>query len=179
MLIVATDQWFHLAGDGKLAGILRPSDMQCHLNASGYFNEYDKYDYPSIGQIRYKLSETNVTLLLAIIKNDTTQATRSEHENIKKYYDIVQKESLPSAFVRALSVRKDDTAIIDTLKEVYDEISSEIELTHAPHPHVQVVFRSNCTGRSIRETNKCSKLKVCAKLIDYLILDLVPSRDLT
>lgn len=34
--MLATDAGFHMAGDGKLAGILEPNDQQCHMKNSIY-----------------------------------------------------------------------------------------------------------------------------------------------
>ena len=30
-------QSFHMAGDGKLGGVVDPNDGQCHLNISGFY----------------------------------------------------------------------------------------------------------------------------------------------
>lgn len=36
LLVFATDDGFHIAGDGKLAGILTPNDGKCHLEDNMY-----------------------------------------------------------------------------------------------------------------------------------------------
>lgn len=36
LLVLATDAGFHMAGDGKLAGILEPNDEVCHMNRDLY-----------------------------------------------------------------------------------------------------------------------------------------------
>lgn len=36
LLVYATDDGFHFAGDGKLGGILTPNDGQCHLEDNMY-----------------------------------------------------------------------------------------------------------------------------------------------
>lgn len=36
LLVFATDDGFHFAGDGKLAGILTPNDGKCHLEDNMY-----------------------------------------------------------------------------------------------------------------------------------------------
>lgn len=36
LLVYATDDGFHFAGDGKLAAILTPNDGQCHLEDNMY-----------------------------------------------------------------------------------------------------------------------------------------------
>ena len=42
LLVFSTDAGFHYAGDGKLGGIVKPNDGNCHLNSKGlnfYLNE--------------------------------------------------------------------------------------------------------------------------------------------
>ena len=36
----STDAGFHYAGDGKLGGIVKPNDGNCHLNSKGLNFEY-------------------------------------------------------------------------------------------------------------------------------------------
>lgn len=36
LIVLTTDAGFHMAGDGKLAGILEPNDEQCHLSRNVY-----------------------------------------------------------------------------------------------------------------------------------------------
>ena len=36
LIVLATDDGFHMAGDGKLAGILEPNDENCHLESHLY-----------------------------------------------------------------------------------------------------------------------------------------------
>lgn len=38
ILVYASDNTFHLAGDGKLAGIYYPHDGKCHLNSEGLYD---------------------------------------------------------------------------------------------------------------------------------------------
>ncbi|XP_077436550.1 integrin beta-2 isoform X4 [Vanacampus margaritifer] len=46
LLVLATDDGFHMAGDGKLAGILEPNDEQCHVKNTLYTksNEMISFD---------------------------------------------------------------------------------------------------------------------------------------
>nr|XP_047912061.1 integrin beta-7 [Anser cygnoides] len=43
LLVFASDDAFHTAGDGRLAGIVLPSDSRCHLDASGIYNRSHLY----------------------------------------------------------------------------------------------------------------------------------------
>lgn len=48
LLVFSTDAGFHYAGDGKLGGIVKPNDGECHLNSEGVYTESINQDYPSI-----------------------------------------------------------------------------------------------------------------------------------
>ena len=55
-----TDDLMHTAGDGRLAGIYRPNDAECHTQLDPTVNRvlYSDslvYDYPTIEQVRMVL----------------------------------------------------------------------------------------------------------------------------
>ncbi|XP_072027847.1 integrin beta-1-like [Amphiura filiformis] len=61
IVIFITDAIFHFAGDGKLAGISKPNDGECHLDP--VTNEYTKstdQDYPSVGHTSAQLHNKNI-----------------------------------------------------------------------------------------------------------------------
>ena len=48
-----TDQGSHIAGDGKLGGIIKPNDGKCYTESTvpgNYMKSLD-FDYPSIEQV--------------------------------------------------------------------------------------------------------------------------------
>ncbi|CAL4065558.1 unnamed protein product, partial [Meganyctiphanes norvegica] len=64
IVVYLSDNEPHMAGDGKLAGILLPNDMECHMEETP--NEKYKHnyiysttmDYPSVGQLN-QMAEKN------------------------------------------------------------------------------------------------------------------------
>jgi hypothetical protein len=71
IIVYITDAATHLAGDGKLAGITRPSDGQCHMEylANENYYEYTSWnslDYSSFGQIESLLRDTDTSVILAV-----------------------------------------------------------------------------------------------------------------
>lgn len=48
ILVYTSDDTFHMAGDGRLAGIFQPHDGQCHLRGDG---TYDGTTFVSITQL--------------------------------------------------------------------------------------------------------------------------------
>jgi integrin beta 1 len=69
LIVYSTDAGFHYAGDGKLAGIIEPNDGACHLDASRRYMYGLLQDYPSIGEINYKITQNNVNLIFAVVKD--------------------------------------------------------------------------------------------------------------
>lgn len=74
IIIMASDSLCHFAGDGKLAGIIKPNDGKCHLDENGFYTHALSLDYPSISQI-YKILHQNkvskVEIMFSIVKHLT------------------------------------------------------------------------------------------------------------
>lgn len=92
LLVFASDDTFHTAGDGKLGGIVVPSDTRCHLDAGGVYTKSHLYvgpriaggwavrlegdpaptspptlqDYPSVGHLAQVLSAANIQPIFAV-----------------------------------------------------------------------------------------------------------------
>ncbi|PWA17766.1 hypothetical protein CCH79_00008289, partial [Gambusia affinis] len=66
LLVLTTDAKTHLALDGRIAGIVQPSDGECHLDENNNFNKSTVLDYPSLGLITDKMSENNINLIFAV-----------------------------------------------------------------------------------------------------------------
>uniref|UniRef100_A0A8C9T726 Integrin beta n=1 Tax=Scleropages formosus TaxID=113540 RepID=A0A8C9T726_SCLFO len=102
LLVFATDDGFHMAGDGKLAAILEPNDGQCHLDKSIY-SKSSEMDYPSVGQLAQKLAENNIQPIFAVTQNVapvSTSRLRLRHLSILRPQSlssnvIVTHENLP------------------------------------------------------------------------------------
>jgi len=76
MVVFLTDAGYHIAGDGKLGGIVRPNDGRCHmeLNSDGSY-EYTLgtvYDYPSIYQLSNALTQQAIITLFAVSQSVLT-----------------------------------------------------------------------------------------------------------
>ncbi|XP_018426536.1 PREDICTED: integrin beta-2-like, partial [Nanorana parkeri] len=68
LLVYATDDGFHIAGDGKLAAILTPNNGECHLDENIY-KKSNEFDYPSVGQLAQMLSKNNIQVVFAVTSN--------------------------------------------------------------------------------------------------------------
>ncbi|KAL5270608.1 hypothetical protein ACHWQZ_G001345 [Mnemiopsis leidyi] len=67
IVIYASDAGIHIAGDGKLAGLVDPNDGQCSLdNNDRYYARAEQQDYPTIEQVNQMLIRNNIIPIFAI-----------------------------------------------------------------------------------------------------------------
>ncbi|NWT63007.1 ITB2 protein, partial [Erythrocercus mccallii] len=115
LLVFATDDGFHFAGDGKLAGILTPNDGKCHLEDNMY-KRSNEFDYPSVGQLVQTLAENNIQPIFAVTS---------------KVVDVYKKlsEMIPKSAVGELN--EDSSNVIELIQVAYNNLSSRIILDHS------------------------------------------------
>uniref|UniRef100_A0A4W5P9V8 Integrin beta n=1 Tax=Hucho hucho TaxID=62062 RepID=A0A4W5P9V8_9TELE len=68
LIVLTTDDGFHMAGDGKLAGILEPNDERCYMD-NNLYSKSNEMDYPSVGQVANQLEKNNIQPIFAVTKN--------------------------------------------------------------------------------------------------------------
>uniref|UniRef100_A0A669QVS4 Integrin beta n=1 Tax=Phasianus colchicus TaxID=9054 RepID=A0A669QVS4_PHACC len=148
LLVYATDDGFHFAGDGKLGGILTPNDGQCHLEDNMY-KKSNEFDYPSVGQLVQKLAENNIQPIFAVTS---------------KMVDVYKKlsEMIPKSAVGELN--EDSSNIIELIQVAYNNLSSRIILDHSTLPDVlDVKYDSICnnnTGAKNEARGQCDNVKI-------------------
>lgn len=146
LLVFSTDAGFHYAGDGKLGGIVTPNDGLCHMDEKGVYTHSSLLDYPSVSQINHKVKENSVNLIFAVIE---------EQLNV---YELLSG-SVQGSFSGRLS--NDSSNIVQLVQQQYQAITSNIEMKDNATGSVKVSYFSTCMdGGALRQTNKCSGLKV-------------------
>ncbi|CAL8320272.1 unnamed protein product [Merluccius merluccius] len=137
LIVLTTDAGFHMAGDGKLAGILEPNDMMCHMEDNINAKNND-LDYPSVGQLAMQLENNNIQPIFAVTK---------------EVVDIYKKlsEMIPKSEVEELS--PDSKNIVELIKRAYNRLSSKVTMTHDNLPaNVRVTYTPICkNGESSRD----------------------------
>ncbi|XP_005375961.1 PREDICTED: integrin beta-2 isoform X2 [Chinchilla lanigera] len=148
LLVFATDDGFHFAGDGKLGAILTPNDGRCHLEDSMY-KRSNEFDYPSVGQLVHKLTETNIQPIFAVTKR-----------MVNTYEKLAQ--IIPKAAVGELS--EDSSNVVQLIKNAYNKLSSRVVLGHGPLPDTLKVtydsFCSNGVSRKDQPTGDCEGVQI-------------------
>ncbi|XP_072793448.1 integrin beta-2 isoform X1 [Vicugna pacos] len=131
LLVFATDDGFHFAGDGKLGAILTPNDGRCHLEDNLYASS-NEFDYPSVGQLAHKLAESNIQPIFAVTK-----------KMVKTYEKLT--EIIPKSAVGELS--EDSSNVVQLIKNAYNKLSSRVFLDHNALPDtLKVTYDSFCSN---------------------------------
>lgn len=130
LLVFSTDAEFHIAGDGKLAGVIEPNDAKCHMVQNSYV-DYLKYDYPSISQINYVAKENNINIIFAIVNNG----------GIKESYQMLSERIENSNFG---ALDNNNNNVINLVIKNYNKIVQSVTLTSNATDDVDVKFSSTC-----------------------------------
>lgn len=150
LLVFSTDAGFHYAGDGKLGGIVKPNDGNCHLDVKGTYTESKEQDYPSVSQINHKVKEHSVNLIFAVTEEQFG------------VYDLLKRNIEGSS---AGTLSNDSSNIVELVKAQYQAITSSIEMKDNAKLPVKITYYSSCVGDGPpRQTNKCSGLRVGSRV---------------
>uniref|UniRef100_I3K8D4 Integrin beta n=1 Tax=Oreochromis niloticus TaxID=8128 RepID=I3K8D4_ORENI len=154
LIVLTTDAGFHMAGDGKLAGILEPNDEQCHM-------ENNLYDYPSVGQLATQLEKNRIQTIFAV-----TQNVESVYKELSKM--------IPKSEVGVLS--SDSKNVVELIEGAYNALSSKVTITHDSLPeNVRVVYRPICShGEKSENQGVCDQVRVG----DEVIFEITVTADL-
>ncbi|XP_015275238.1 PREDICTED: integrin beta-2 [Gekko japonicus] len=110
LLVYATDDGFHFAGDGKLGAILTPFDGKCHLEENMY-KKSNEYDYPSVGQLVQKLEENNIQPIFAV--------TSKVADTYRKLSEMIPKSAVGE-------LQEDSNNVIQLIQDAYNKLSEMI-----------------------------------------------------
>ncbi|KAL3280133.1 hypothetical protein HHI36_017637 [Cryptolaemus montrouzieri] len=130
LIIFSTDAQFHIAGDGKLAGIIETNDAECHMINNNYDGLYN--DYPSVSQLNYVAKENNINLIFATVKtpygdDKTYRKLSQEVENSK--FDRLDEDS-----------RNVIKLVVDNYKKIVNSVTMETNATD----NIQVRITPHC-----------------------------------
>nr|QGA72430.1 integrin beta 2 [Eriocheir sinensis] len=143
ILVFSTDDKFHVAGDGRLAGVVTPNDENCHLNEDGEYTAYAQFDYPSINQINKVAKERGINVIFAVLSH-------------RELYEGLSKRIETSSFGM---LEKGSINVVDLIQKQYESISSEVTLSDNSTDDLTIAYSSACSGSEITKTNKCGHIK--------------------
>ncbi|XP_066947764.1 integrin beta-PS isoform X1 [Macrobrachium rosenbergii] len=145
LLVFSTDAGFHYAGDGKLGGIVKPNDGECHLDLSGEYTHSTLQDYPSVAQINQVAKEHKMNIIFAVTAEQTSVYSKLSH--------MIEGSSFGELTANSSNV-------VELVKGEYSKITSKVELKHNATDPVSIRFFSKCEGATEMETNICQGLHV-------------------
>ncbi|KAM9319891.1 integrin beta-7 [Gastrophryne carolinensis] len=148
LLVYASDDVFHMAGDGKLAGIYIPTDGHCHLNENGEYYASNMYDYPSVGHLSQTLTAANIQPIFAV-----TSPVLSTYQELS--------ELIPKSAVGELS--EDSSNVVNLIYQAYNNLSSTVNLEHVQLPKsIQISYDSHCPESTSTDQprGQCSDVKI-------------------
>ncbi|KAI3386408.1 hypothetical protein SNEBB_000916 [Seison nebaliae] len=145
LIILSTDAEFHMAGEGRLAGIIKPNDGLCHLRDNEYTHSLE-HDYPSIGQINQKIKQKNINLIFAV-----TEDRLELYSNLSQLlYGTVYGK-----------LDNDSANIVDLVVDNYKKISSGLELfEEGRSPSIDINYKFDEKRCELVNSRKCVNLKI-------------------
>ncbi|XP_049821956.1 integrin beta-PS isoform X2 [Aethina tumida] len=149
LLVFSTDASFHIAGDGRLGGVIEPNDGQCHMINDEYVAAL-KYDYPSISHINHVAKINNINLVFAV----------SNKKNINATYHYLS-EKIENSNVGTLSTTSSN--VVQLISDNYNKIVDSVTMTSNAPDHISVSFTSNCPSKI---PNGCTDVKL-GKIIRF------------
>uniref|UniRef100_A0A3Q0R2W5 Integrin beta n=1 Tax=Amphilophus citrinellus TaxID=61819 RepID=A0A3Q0R2W5_AMPCI len=147
LIVLTTDDGFHMAGDGKLAGILEPNDERCHMENNLYAKS-SEMDYPSVGQLATELEKNNIQTIFAVT------------QNVEPVYKELSK-MIPKSEVGVLS--SDSKNVVQLIEGAYNALSSKVTMTHDGLPeNVRIAYKPICSypGQQRENQGVCDQVHV-------------------
>lgn len=166
LLVFSTDAGFHYAGDGKLGGIVKPNDGECHLDRDGLYTESITQDYPSISQINRKVREHHVNIIFAVTK-----------DQFHIYNQLVGGHNNSLSLIEGSSagmLAVDSSNVVQLIVDEYQKITSAVELKDNATNNIRMSYASECLGQRKESTSVCKGLRV-GDSVDFDITLLVES----
>lgn len=111
IIVFFTDSTYHSMGDGKMIGIIKPNDMQCHY-VDGIHETALSLDYPSVSQINYIALEKKFKIIFVA------------PAAVKNVYEALEKQILESKYEEL----KENSTTVDIIVRAYRELMANVAL---------------------------------------------------
>ncbi|CAG5117398.1 unnamed protein product, partial [Candidula unifasciata] len=147
LLIFSSNDGFHLAGDGRLAGIVTPNDGLCHLDREGKYTQELGQDYPSAGQLAHIVAMSDIHIIFAVTE-----------DQIALFKELSNR--IPNSIVGALTSQNSSghINIKEMVEKKYMEIFSEVELDYTTIAGIDLQITTTSEHCQETGTNKCKSL---------------------
>lgn len=147
LIVFSTDAGSHIAGDGRLAGIIEPNDCLCHLDKRGFYTYSLLQDYPSLSQINAMARKHNVNVIFAV--SNEVNAT----------YHVISK-CISGSSVGTMGNKSQN--IVELISGEYEKLVTSVTITDDAPKMIDVKFFSRCLEKNgeLMERRECGGLRV-------------------
>ncbi|KAM0732640.1 Integrin beta-PS [Formica fusca] len=147
LIVFSTDAVFHVAGDGKLAGIIEPNDCMCHLDEKGFYSHSLLQDYPSISQLNRKAREHNMNIIFAV----------PDHK-IATYQRLSQSISGSSTG----TLENESQNVVALVSNEYEKLVDSVTIIDTAPKIINIKYFSRCLNKTgeLLERQECEGLRV-------------------
>lgn len=122
--LIISDDEYHIAGDGKLAGVIESNPAKCYTDD----NEYRIYDYPSISQINHVAKLNKVNIIFAIVKKPNSPVEMSYSKLSKRIansnFGILDEHDDNNVINLVLENYKVSYILFHYVRNMYDKVGS-------------------------------------------------------
>ncbi|KYQ55161.1 Integrin beta-PS [Trachymyrmex zeteki] len=156
LIVFSTDAIFHIAGDGKLAGIVEPNDCKCHLDENGFYTYSLLQDYPSISQLNRKAREHNMNIIFAV----------PDHKNA-----TYQRLSRSISGSSTGTLENDSQNVVALVSSEYEKLVDSVTIIDTAPKMIDVKYFSRCLNKTgeLLERQECEGLRV-GNIIEFEIV---------
>lgn len=156
LIVFSTDASFHIAGDGRLAGIIEPNDCKCHLDTEGFYTHSLLQDYPSIAQISKKAREHNMYIIFAV----------PDHKNA-----TYQRLSRSISGSSTATLENDGQNVVALVSSEYEKLVDLVRLMDTAPKMIDVKYFSRCLNKTgeLLERQECGGLRV-GNIIEFEVV---------
>ncbi|KAL1375620.1 hypothetical protein pipiens_004614 [Culex pipiens pipiens] len=148
IVILATNGYLHMAGDGLLAGITQRNDKQCHLSQEGEYSGTLQYDYPSLEEIYRVLVKSKTAVIFAVT------------DELQDYYRSLN--DLMSEFTSVGALQDDSSNILQLVNTGYRDFVRKVEFTDDSPSYLEISYKTDCGGMYTKPqlTSKCDNIEI-------------------
>ncbi|GJQ85656.1 hypothetical protein Trydic_g20204 [Trypoxylus dichotomus] len=144
IIVFSSDAEFHVAGDGKLAGIVEPNDAACHMVNNEYVKGLD-LDYPSISQLNQIAKENNINIIFAVVDRG---------DYVYNVYRTLQ-ENFENSGVGKLD--ESSSNVVNLVYDNYKKIVDGVRIASNSTSSIEIKYNSSC---KYPIENGCSNLQL-------------------
>lgn len=153
----------HFAGDGLLAGVVRPNDQLCHLSPDGEYLASLVQDYPSLEEMNNELVRRKVSVIFV-----------ATHDVQSLYHQI---QGLMQEVSSVGTLTQDSSNILELVNEGYANFVRKAHFVDDAPSNIHVRYESRCDGGGndgvddwlrLEDSGKCDNV-VVGKEYEFVI----------